>query len=67
MPINRLKEFLDTNNVKYITISHSRAFTAKETATSAHITRKELAKTVMVKIDGKNGYGCSSGFLQCRS
>ncbi len=53
MPMKRLKEFLDTNNVKYITIRHSRAFTAQETATSAHIARKELAKTVMVKIDGK--------------
>ena len=53
MQMKRLKEFLDTNNVKYITVSHSRAFTAQETATSAHIVRKELAKTVMVKIDGK--------------
>ena len=53
MPTNRLKEFLDTNNVKYITISHSRAFTAQETATSAHIARKELAKRVMVKFNGK--------------
>ncbi len=53
MPMKRLKEFLDTNNVKYITISHSRAFTARETATSAHIAREELAKTVMVKIDGE--------------
>ncbi len=53
MPMKRLKEFLDANNVKYTTISHSRAFTAQETATSAHIARKELAKTVMVKIDGK--------------
>ncbi len=40
MPIKRLKEFLDTNNVKYITISHSRAFTAHETAMSAHIAMK---------------------------
>jgi Ala-tRNA(Pro) deacylase len=53
MPMKRLKEFLDTNNVKYITISHSRAFTAQETATSAHIARKEFVKTVMVKIDGE--------------
>lgn len=53
MPMKRLKEFLDANNVKYITISHSRAFTAQETATSAHIAREEMAKTVMVKIDGK--------------
>ncbi|NUO06912.1 MAG: YbaK/EbsC family protein [Candidatus Brocadia sinica] len=44
MPAKRLKEFLDSHNIKYIVISHSRAFTAQET---------ELAKTVMVKADGK--------------
>lgn len=53
MPVRRLKEFLDSHNIKYVIISHSRAFTAQETATSAHIPGKELAKTVMVKIDGK--------------
>lgn len=53
MPVRRLKEFLDSHNIRYVTISHSRAFTAQETATSAHIPGKELAKTVMVKIDGK--------------
>jgi len=53
MPVQRLKEFLDGSNIKYVTISHSQAFTAQEIAASAHIPGKELAKTVMVKIDGK--------------
>ncbi len=53
MPVQKLKEFLDINNVKYVTISHSPAFTAQEIASTAHIPGKELAKTVMVKIDGK--------------
>ncbi|MBI2555863.1 MAG: YbaK/EbsC family protein [Planctomycetes bacterium] len=53
MPVKRLKEFLDSHYIKYITISHSRAFTAQETAASAHVPVKELAKTVLVKIDGK--------------
>ena len=53
MPVKRLKEFLDSHSIKYVTISHSRAFTAQETAASAHVPVKELAKTVMVKIDGK--------------
>ena len=53
MPVKKLKEFLDTHNIKYVIISHSRAFTAQETATSAHIPGKELAKTVMVKVNGK--------------
>jgi Ala-tRNA(Pro) deacylase len=53
MPAKKLKEFLDSNNVKYVSISHSAAYTAQEIAASAHIKGKELAKTVMVKIDGK--------------
>lgn len=53
MPAKRLKEFLDDNNIKYVIISHSRAFTAQETAASAHISGKELAKTVVIKVDGK--------------
>jgi len=53
MPVAKLKEFLDHHQVKYVTISHSPAITAQEIAASAHIPGKELAKTVMVKIDGK--------------
>ncbi len=52
MPVERLKRFLESEGVKYLTISHSQAFTAQEIAASAHIPGKELAKTVMVKIDG---------------
>jgi Ala-tRNA(Pro) deacylase len=53
MPVAKLRRFLDENGVKYVTISHSRAYTAQEVAASAHIPGRELAKTVMVKIDGK--------------
>lgn len=53
MPVKRLKEFLDRNRVKYVTISHSSAYTAQEIAGLAHVSGKELAKTVMVKLDGK--------------
>lgn len=53
MPLRRLKEFLDSNRVKYVSISHSTAYTAQEIAATAHIKGKELAKTVMVKIDGR--------------
>lgn len=53
MPIAKLKEFLDTNKVKYVTVKHSKAFTAQETAASAHIPGKELAKTVVLRIDGR--------------
>ncbi len=53
MPVRKLKEFLDSNNIKYLTISHSSAYTAQEIAASAHIPGKELAKAVLIKIDGK--------------
>ncbi len=53
MPIEKLREFLDGNKVKYVTIRHSTAFTAQETAASAHIPGKELAKTVVLRIDGR--------------
>jgi Ala-tRNA(Pro) deacylase len=53
MPVQRLKEFLDRENVKYVSISHSPAYTAQEIAASAHVPGKELAKTVMVKLDGR--------------
>ena len=53
MPVQRLKEFLEENKVKFVTISHSQAFTAQEIAAAAHVPGKELAKTVMVKLDGE--------------
>ncbi len=53
MPSKKVKEFLDANNVKYVSITHSVAYTAQEIAASAHIKGKELAKTVILKIDGK--------------
>lgn len=53
MPVEKLKEFLKDNDVKYVTISHSPAFTAQEIAASAHVPGRELAKTVIVKLDGE--------------
>ena len=49
MSAQKLKDFLDRHNIKYVTISHSFAYTAQEIAASAHVAGKELAKTVMVK------------------
>src|SRR5215475_1668917 len=46
-------EFLDNKKNKYISIAHSTAYTAQEVAASAHVTGKELAKTVIVELDGK--------------
>ena len=51
MPAAKLKELLDREQVKYLSIAHSPAFTAQEIAASAHIPGKEIAKTVMVRLD----------------
>ena len=53
MPVKKLKDFLDSNKIKYVTIKHSPAYTAPEIAGAAHIPGKELAKTVIIKVDGK--------------
>jgi Ala-tRNA(Pro) deacylase len=53
MPVKKLKEFLDQNGVKYVSINHSPAYTAQEIAASAHVRGKELAKSVMVTLDGR--------------
>lgn len=53
MPIQKIKEYLDEKGVKYVTISHSPAYTAQTIAASAHVPGKELAKTVVVKLDDK--------------
>lgn len=55
MPLSKVKAFLDTHNVKYVVISHSKAYTAQGIAAIAHISGKELAKTVIVKLDGALG------------
>jgi Ala-tRNA(Pro) deacylase len=51
MACRKLKEFLDENSVAYVTITHSQAFTAQQVAASAHIKGKEMAKTVIIKIN----------------
>jgi Ala-tRNA(Pro) deacylase len=53
MPAKKLKAFLDENKVKYLSIKHSSAFTSQEIAARTHVSGKEFAKTVMIKIDGK--------------
>lgn len=53
MPSKLLKEFLDREQVRYVSIQHSPAYTAQEIAASAHIPGRGLAKTVILKIDGR--------------
>ncbi len=53
MPGAKLREFLDANGVKYVSIRHSVAYTAQEVAASAHVRGKDVAKAVIVKADGQ--------------
>ncbi len=49
----KIKNFLESNNIHYSTINHPLTYSAQMVAHSAHIPGKEMAKTVIVKIDGK--------------
>ncbi len=51
MALEKLTSYLDDNEIKYVVVKHSKAFTAQEVAASAHIPGKEMVKTVMVKVD----------------
>ena len=52
MPLTKLREFLDSHNIRYLIFSHSVAYTAQGIAALTHISGKELAKTVIVRING---------------
>jgi len=51
--IPSLVNYLDEQTVRYVVITHSPAYTAQGIAGLAHIPGQELAKTVIVKLDGK--------------
>ena len=51
MAVNELMNYLDSNQIKYVTVNHSQAYTAQEIAAVAHISGKEMAKSVIFRID----------------
>lgn len=53
MPAKKLRQFLDEKGVRYETIPHTTTYTAQTTAQAVHIPGKEIAKTVVVKLDGR--------------
>jgi len=53
MPVEKLRDFLDDKHIKYVSIIHSQAYSAQETAKSAHIPGHEMAKTVILNADGE--------------
>jgi len=52
MPSAKLVDFLETNHVQYTTVAHPTAQTAHQVAVLTRTPDKEVAKTVMVKVDG---------------
>lgn len=52
MAAQALRKFLEDNGVDYKVVEHDQAITAQEVAAAAHIPGRELAKTVIVKLDG---------------
>jgi Ala-tRNA(Pro) deacylase len=53
MAVKKLKDFLDRNGVEYVTIRHSPAYTSQKIAALAHVKGRNLAKPVMVRVDGR--------------
>ncbi|RDZ28728.1 aminoacyl-tRNA deacylase [Lysobacter silvisoli] len=53
MVSQRLHDYLDRHQVAYDTLAHPYAATAHAAASSADIDEHEMAKTVMVKLDGR--------------
>jgi Ala-tRNA(Pro) deacylase len=52
MPAKTLIEFLREQGVPYTAMPHQVAYTARQVASATYVPPKELAKTVIVKIDG---------------
>ena len=49
----RLKSYLEEKGVDYQVLYHPRVYTAQEVAAAQHVSGKELAKVVMVKVDNE--------------
>src|SRR5690242_21191948 len=53
MPIlTKLKELLDSAKISYEVFNHPLAYTSQEIAAFQHVSGKEMAKVVMLEVDG---------------
>jgi Ala-tRNA(Pro) deacylase len=64
MPVKRITQYLKKEKVKYKTLKYKPAYTAQEVAASAHIPGHQLAKSVMVQIDGEMAMAVLSAAYQ---
>jgi Ala-tRNA(Pro) deacylase len=49
----RIRDYLDSQDVSYEQLHHAQAFTAQEVAHSLHLSGKRLAKAIVLDADGK--------------
>jgi Ala-tRNA(Pro) deacylase len=62
MPIiKRLKELFDEAKISYEVYNHPLAYTAQEIAQSQHVPGDQIAKVVMLQVDGKLVMGVVTG------
>lgn len=61
MPTQRLVNVLDQNGIHYSLISHVNTYTTAATGAITHIPGREIAKTVMVLVDGKTAMAIVPG------
>ena len=59
--LKRLKEMLDGAKVPYEVYNHALAYTAQEIAAKQHFSGNEMAKVVMLEVDGKLVMGVIRG------
>jgi len=50
---NRIREYLDSNQVGYESLPHSQAFEAREVAHTLHVPEAQFAKAVVLRADGR--------------
>ena len=53
MALDRLRQYLDDHDTEYVVVSRSKAYTAQKIAASAHISGKQVAKSVILNADEK--------------
>jgi Ala-tRNA(Pro) deacylase len=49
----QVEEYLSTKSIGYRWVTHQPSYTARETASCAHIPSRQFAKTVVVRLNGK--------------
>jgi len=53
MSLRLIRDYLDKEHVKYTVLTHSPAFTAQEIAAASHIPGHQVAKCVILSVDGE--------------